>query len=184
MRRLALAITLALSGGGVAFANNTSNTGGGEQAAAPSTSDAEFVQKAAIGGLAEVKMAKLAIERAQAPEVKQFARKMLADHTKANTELKRIADKKGMQVPTQLDADQQKNMEKLSSLTGADFDKAYMSMMVDDHRTDVAEFRQQAERGSDPDLKQFAMRTLPTLEHHMDMAKTDKAATEKEKSRM
>src|SRR5262249_46165610 len=107
MRRLALALTLALSGGGLPFANNIAS---GERAMAPSTGDAEFVQKAAIAGLAEVKMAKLAIDRAQAPEVKQFARKMLADHTKANTELKRIADKKGLQVPTQLDADNQKNV--------------------------------------------------------------------------
>lgn len=183
MRKIGLVLALALSGGGVALANNH-NIASGEQAMAPNTGDAEFVQKAGIGGLAEVKLAKLAIERAKSPEVKQFARKMLADHSKANTELKAIADKKGLEVPTKLDADNQKTYEKLAGLTGADFDKEYMATMVDDHKTDVAEFKQQSENGSDPDLKHFAMKTLPTLERHMDMAKMDKKTADDEKTKM
>jgi putative membrane protein len=129
-------------------------------------------------------VAKLAIDKAQAPEVKQFARRMLADHTKANTELKRIAEKKNLPIPTQLDAEHQAQIEKLSSLSGADFDKEYMAMMVDDHKDAVELFKKQADKGSDPDLKGFAMKTLPTLERHSDMARADKKSADREKTQL
>jgi putative membrane protein len=183
MRRIGLAVALAWlgAGSGVAVADpprdQTSST---KAALAPN--DREFVQKAGAGGLAEVKLAKLALDKGQSTEVKQFARRMLADHSKANTELKQIAERKHADFPTALDGDNQVLYDKLAKLDGAEFDKQYMQAMVKDHDEDVAEFKQFAQGGTDADLKQFAMKTLPVLEHHDSMAKEgDKTLENKKK---
>jgi putative membrane protein len=187
MRRFELVLALALAGGGVAMAEQPRDKVtppdkvGMPDKAALSPNDREFVHKAAIGGLAEVKLAKMALDKGQSTEVKQFARRMLADHSKANTELKQIADRKHVDVPTALDNEHQAVADKLAKLNGADFDKEYMKAMVDDHNTDVKEFRSFAQGGNDADLKQFAMKTLPVLEHHDDMAKSGDKAMDKMK---
>jgi putative membrane protein len=181
MRTFGLVLAFSLTGPGLALADQTSKPTPGAQASAPSNSDAEFVQKAAMDGLVQSKMAELAIDRAQAPEVKQFARRMLADHAKTDIELRRLAAKKHLQVPTQLDAANEKIFEQLASLSGVEFDKQYMSIMFDDQKADVADYKMQAKQGSDPELKSFAVRTLPTLERHFDMAKADKNVANKEK---
>jgi putative membrane protein len=172
MRRLELVLGLALLGGGVAMADTPRGQAAASDAkSALSPNDREFVNKAAIGGLAEVQLAKMALDKGQSTEVKEFARRMLADHSKANTELKQIAERKKCDVPTALDRDHQAVADKLAKLNGAEFDKQYMKAMVKDHDEDVSEFKQFAQGGSDADLKQFAMKTLPVLEHHDTMAK-------------
>jgi len=140
-------------------------------------SDAQkFVHEAAIGGMAEVELGQLASGKASSAEVKQFAQRMVADHSKANTELKSLAEKKGITVPTEVDAKHKQTMEKLGKLSGPAFDRAYMDEMRKDHKKDVSEFKQQSTKGSDPDLKQWAATTLPTLQDHMQMAEQTHSA--------
>ncbi len=135
-----------------------------------------FVKDALLGGMTEVELGKVALEKASGDTVKQFAQKMIDDHSKANEDLKQLASKENINVPDSLDSKHQSRVEKLSKLSGADFDRAYMKDQVKDHQQDVQEFQQEAQRGSDPDVKSFASKTLPVLEEHLSMAKDlDKA---------
>jgi len=136
-----------------------------------SEQDSEFVKEAATGSLMEVQLGKIAAERASSSEVKQFAQTMVEDHSKASAKLKEIATSKGIQLPTQLDQDHQEKVQELSQLSGSEFDREYMSHMVDDHQEDIDTFKEQADDGKDPGLKQFASQTVPKLEHHLQMAK-------------
>jgi putative membrane protein len=145
------------------------------------TMDSTFATKAAQGGMAEVKLGELAKDHAQSDEVKNFGQQMVTDHTKANDELKSIAAGKNITLPTDLNAKDKATYDRLSKLSGAAFDRAYMRDMVADHRTDVSEFRKQAKSGTDPDLKAFASKTLPTLEHHLQMAESAEKAVKTEK---
>jgi len=134
------------------------------------SADQAFVMKAAVGGLAEVELGRLAQSQGSSADVKQFGTRMVTDHSKANDELMQIASRKGITLPTSLDAKQQATRDKLAKLSGAAFDKAYMDDMVKDHREDVSEFRKESESGQDADVKAFAGKTLPTLEEHLKMA--------------
>ncbi len=126
--------------------------------------------KAAQGGLAEVQLGQLAAQKASNPDVKAFGQKMVDDHTKANDQLKDIASKNSIAVPTELSAKDKAEHERLSKLSGDAFDKAYMSHMVADHKKDVAEFKKEANSGKDDAVKNFAQQTLPTLQEHLKMA--------------
>jgi putative membrane protein len=132
--------------------------------------DQTFAMKAAQGGLAEVQFGNLAKEKASSPDVKSFGEMMVADHSKANDELKEIASTKGITLPTSMDAKSQAMYDRMSKLSGAAFDKAYMKDMVADHKMDVNEFKKQSERGTDAELKAFAAKTLPTLQKHLQTA--------------
>jgi len=134
------------------------------------SADSTFATKAAQGGLAEVKLGQLAQEKASNQAVKDFGQKMIDDHTKANDDLKSVASQEGITLPTSLDAKDQATYDRLSKLSGADFDKAYMHDMVMDHRADVSEFRRQSQQGGNPALKSFAARTLPVLQQHLTLA--------------
>jgi putative membrane protein len=154
----------------------TSTTSSMQSTAKLSPADKTFVEKAAIGGLAEVAMGKLAQQKAGSDQVKQFATRMVDDHAKANDELKQVASTKGIALPSDLDAKHKGKMAKLEKLSGAQFDRAYMDDMVADHKEDVSEFQKQAKSGSDADIKGFASKTLPTLQEHLTLAEsTDKA---------
>ena len=95
---------------------------------------------------------------------------MVDDHSKANDELKDLASKKNVTLPTDVDAKDKATMDRLSALNGAAFDKAYMRHMVSDHKKDISEFQKEASSGSDTDVKSWASKTLPTLQHHLQMA--------------
>ncbi len=133
--------------------------------------DKKFVKDAAMGGMTEVELGKLAAQKATRDDVKQFGQKMVDDHTKANDQLKEIATKSSMEVPSSLDAKHQSRIDKLSALSGAAFDKAYVKDQLKDHQQDVTEFQSEAQSGSDPNVKQFAASTLPTLQEHLSMVK-------------
>jgi putative membrane protein len=135
-----------------------------------------FVKDALIGAMTEVELGKVAVEKASSDGVKQFAQKMIDDHSKVNEELKQIAGKENINVPESLDSKHQSRVDKLSKLSGADFDKAYIKDQLKDHQQDVKEFQQEAKSGTDPNVKSFASKTLPTLEEHLSMVKElDKA---------
>jgi len=133
-------------------------------------SDAEFVQKAAAGGLAEVNLSLLAPTRAKSAEVKTFAKQMVDDHGKANQELINLANRKGWTLPTTEDAKHKAVWNKLKGLAGDRFDHAYSDQMVKDHEMTVSLFSSESKNGRDRDLRAWAGKTLPTLRHHLDMA--------------
>jgi putative membrane protein len=130
-----------------------------------------FAMKAAEGGMAEVELGRLATQKASNDRVKQFGQKMVDDHTKANNDLKQAASQEGIELPADTNAKHKKVAEKLSGLSGAAFDKAYMDEMVKDHNQDVKEFQKASKASGNSPVKQFAANTLPTLKDHQQMAK-------------
>ena len=139
-------------------------------AAGAGKGDSDFVMKAAQGGMEEVELGRMASTQAASADVKQFGQRMVTDHSKANDELKTAAQKGGAMVPTEMSKKQEADKARLAKLNGAEFDKAYMKMMVSDHKEDVAEFEKEAKSGQDADVKAFASKTLPTLKEHLSMA--------------
>lgn len=137
----------------------------------PTQFDETFVRNAAEGGMAEVKLAQLAEEKTQNPEVRKFARRMVEDHTKANDELKQIASRENINLPTDVSRKDAQTYESLSKLSGEAFDRAYAQHMVRDHQKDVSEFKRESTSAQNPSLKQFAEQTLPTLESHLQEAR-------------
>jgi putative membrane protein len=137
-----------------------------------SSGDRKFIEKAAEGGMAEVQLGKLATQKAGADQVKQFGQRMVDDHSKANDQLKQVASSKNVTLPTDVDKSTKREMDKLSKLSGADFDREYMKNMVSDHKKDVSDFKSEASRAKDPDVKQFAASTLPTLQEHLQLAQS------------
>jgi putative membrane protein len=135
-----------------------------------SAADQKFMDKAAQGGMAEVEMGQLAEQNGGSQNVKDFGKRMVDDHSKANDQLKQLASQKGVTLPTGLDAKDQATKDRLSKLQGAAFDKAYMKDMVMDHKQDVAEFKKESMSAHDSDLKSWAGQTLPTLESHLQQA--------------
>ncbi|HUI83373.1 MAG TPA: DUF4142 domain-containing protein [Candidatus Binatia bacterium] len=162
---LLLAITALAQNNPPANENTRSTANGGVL-----TADRHFMDKAAQGGMAEVELGQLAEQNAQSAEVKAFGKRMVEDHSKANDELKQLASQRGVALPTGLDAKDKMTKERLSKLHGAAFDKAYMRDMVTDHKKDVAEFRHESTAAHDPTLKDWAGKTLPTLESHLQEA--------------
>ncbi len=133
--------------------------------------DRAFVRDAAMGGLTEVTLGKLAAEKGSTDAVKQFGQRMVDDHTKANEELKKIATAQSLSIPDSIDKKHQSRVDKLSKLTGAEFDRAYIKDQLKDHQQDVREFQDEAQNGSDAAVKDFAGKTLPTLQEHLAMVK-------------
>ena len=176
-----IALIAALGTGMMCYAQSTSssdqssNSGQSPSAtgkvATKGGADAKFAMDAAQGGLAEVQLGQLAQQNAQSQDVKDFGKKMVDDHTKANDQLKDVAQKAGMTLPTDINAKDKADMARLQKLQGAEFDKAYMKHMVMDHTKDVNEFKKEANSGKNADLKSFAQQTEPILEQHLTMAK-------------
>ena len=151
--------------------NMNSNMSGGAMMAVNS-SDRKFAMMAAQGGMAEVEMARVALERASSSEVKQYAQKMIDDHTKANEELVQIAQAKGITLTAAPDQKQMAMMEKMRNLSGAEFDRQYMMMAGDkDHSKMEKLFRDEVRKGRDAELKAFASKTLPVVQEHLRMAR-------------
>ena len=152
--------------------NSKNNNAMGEQTgmANMAAQDHNFLMDAAMGGMMEVELGRLATQQGASDAVKQFGQRMVDDHSKANQELMSLAQSKGITLPTEIDEKHKKDVTKLSSLSGADFDREYGKMMLADHRKDVSEFEKQSTRGTDADLKAFAGKTLPTLKEHLQLA--------------
>jgi putative membrane protein len=134
--------------------------------------DSNFLMKAAEGNMAEVQLGQLAKDKATNSSVKDFAQRMIDDHGRTLTEIKKMAGDKAVTLPDKLSAKDTATKDRLSKLSGAQFDRAYITDMVSDHRTDVKEFEQHAKTGTDPDVKAFAGKTLPVLQEHLRMAES------------
>lgn len=130
--------------------------------------DSLFAAKAATGNLAEIEMGNLAIKNGKSKQVKNFGLMMVKDHGKANAKLMAMAAVKKLTLPTQLGTDEQKMMAELAKKSGIEFDKAYISMMINDHKNDVNNYTLSSIKTQDPDIKAYAKKTLPVLQKHLD----------------
>ena len=130
----------------------------------------DFMMQAAQSGIAEVELSRVAQSNSSDPAVKSFAQMMVSDHTKANDELKTLAGNKGAALPTGPDGSHQTEVQRLKGLKGAEFDAEYIRMMVADHEKAVVLFQAQAQNGVDPELKAWAVQTLPKLQAHLQAA--------------
>jgi len=135
-----------------------------------SMSDSTFVRKAAQANYDEVQLGKLAQDKGTNPAVKNFGGRMVTDHTKANDNLKPIADKDNITMPSNMDTKDQALYNRLSKLSGSQFDREYMRSMVKDHQSDVAEFQRESQRAKNADVRSYASNTLPTLQEHLRLA--------------
>ena len=160
----------------------------------------EFVSQMLMANMTEVELGKIALDRASNPEVKKFAQMMIADHSKSNKELQPIAQQLGVQMPTELGAKERSLADRLSKLQGAEFDREYMSAMVDDHQQDIGEVKPVARRstgtaseatgtsgtkgtagtaGMEQRVQQYAAKTMPILQKHLDHAQKIEKSLEK-----
>lgn len=132
----------------------------------------DFAVKAANGGMLEMELARMAREKAQSNDVKAFAAMMLADHSKADETLKALAAQKNITLPARLGEDEQKHVDELAKLSGAEFDKKYVDLMVEDHEEDIKLFKEAADDADDADMKTFAAAQLPILQKHLERITT------------
>jgi putative membrane protein len=180
VRRVTLPVVLAafsslgMAAGAAAQTSNDTMASGNSASSSGklAPADRQFIKKAAEGGLAEVQLGQLATEKADSQDVKQFGQRMVDDHTKANDQLKQVASQKGVTVPDKLSPKDAATKARLENLSGKAFDRAYMRDMVMDHTKDVSEFRLESKNAKDPDVKNFASQTLPTLQDHLKEAKS------------
>ena len=134
------------------------------------SADEQFLKDAAAGGMMEVELGKIAADKAVNDQVKAFGRQMQQDHGKANDELKTLAANKGVQIPAALAGKPKRTVDRLSKLSNAEFDRQYIRTMIDDHKDDLKAFQREADKGKDPDVKQFASKYVPMIQNHLEMA--------------
>lgn len=200
--RCALALIAGFVALGPVAAVNADAQGAGAAASQPTnagaTVDAGFIRQAADGGLKEVEIGKLAKSRASDSNVKAFADMMVQDHSKANDQLMALAKSKGVTLPsagarpttTTAAADRPTGAAgagesmtasgtsgeqaggKLATLNGAEFDRAYMTQMVEEHEKTVQLFEQESKSGQDAEVKAWAAKQLPALREHLTQART------------
>jgi putative membrane protein len=154
-----------------AFAQSMGEKSGINSALGITPKTADFVNEAATSDMFEIQSSQLAAERAKG-DVQTFANQMVTDHTKTTSELKGLAPQSEVSLPTQMTSSQQSMLDKLKGLQGADFDKQYMDDQVSAHKDAVSLFQRYGKGGSDDKLKAWADNTLPTLQHHLDMAQS------------
>jgi len=142
----------------------------------PSTQD--FVTEAAMGDMLEIETGKLAQQHASDPKVKQFANQLVTDHQTTTDELKALVEngKVKANVPTSMDRSHQGKFDKLKSLSGANFDNEFDDMQRSAHTDATSLFERYAKGGENNDLKAFALKHLPTLQHHLKMAEDLKSS--------
>ena len=170
MRMLAIFATCAVLAG-PAMAQSVGEKTGVNAVLGISPTTPDFVKEVAISDMFEIASSKLAAERADAA-TKEFANQMVTDHTKTSTELKAaVASDPKTPIPDTLDSAHQKKLDTLQGLNGTDFTKQYRTMQVNAHEDAVSLFQRYAKGGDSETLKAWAAKTLPALQHHLDMAK-------------
>jgi putative membrane protein len=131
-----------------------------------------FIKEAAQGGMEEVTLGQMAAEKGHSDAVKNFGQRMVKDHGQANEELKTLAKSEGVTMPTDMGSEGKELQQRLQKLSGAEFDQAYMQAMLKDHKKDIEAFKQEANNGKDPEVKNWAAKTLPTLREHYQLGQT------------
>ena len=159
--------------GHVAGAAGNNQSGSGDMIG---KNDRQFMTKAAQSGMMEIQLAQMAQQKAASDDVKAYARKLEQDHSKANDQLKKIAQERGVDLPSDMGQHQQQ-MAKFQNLSGEEFDRQYMRMQVQHHKKDISEFKKHQNRSMDSDLKEFASAQLPVLQQHYEQAQQLSAST-------
>lgn len=131
--------------------------------------DKQFVRSALEGGMAEVQMGQLAVQKSSNPDVKEFGQKMVDDHTKLGDQMKQVAAQMNVKLPDSLSSKDKSTIAKLSALDGDAFDKAYIKDMVKDHKKDEKEFKQEAINASNPALKGVVSQGAQVIGQHLQM---------------
>lgn len=150
--------------------SNAANSVANAVSSATTPAPDAFMRTAAEGGLAEVELGKIAAKNGKDAEVKKFGQTMVADHTKLNAELKTLAAKKNITLPTDVGS-YRSTIDDFSKITGAEFDTEYVDAMVDDHEDDLAAFQKQADNSEDADLKAFAAKAVTVIKKHLETIK-------------
>jgi putative membrane protein len=140
------------------------------QSQSTSDQDKHFVTMAIEGNNDEISLAKLAQEKGSSNDVKQFAQKMINDHTKMGEEMSQVAQQIGVSPPSGTSMDEKAVATKLRILSGASFDKAYIQEMVKDHREDLDAFNKEAANGSNPAVKDAARSGAKVISSHLKLA--------------
>lgn len=149
-----------------------------------SNADKDFLKKAAEGGLFEVAVGQLAAQKAIDPAVKSFGTMLVEQHTAANDKLKAVAQSQNAELPSAVPADKQKQIDKLATLSGTEFDRQFVETVgLKDHQNDIALFERTAKNSDNPAVKEFASSTLPTLKEHLSHAQALPQAGSKSKSK-
>ena len=142
-----------------------------EKAEKKDVPDKGFIMNAARDGIFHVEAGKLAVQRASSEGVKKFGQHAVDHHTQINGELAQLASKKGVTLPKKMSKKEQEALDKVSKLSGPDFDKAYLEMEIRDHSKDLSAFQKEAKDGKDPDVKAWAAKTVAAIEEHLEMAR-------------
>jgi putative membrane protein len=138
-----------------------------------SDADREFATKAARGGMTEVELGKLAQEKGSAKHTKDYGRMLVDDHSRMNSELKSVASRSNITLPADMGEEHRKTYDRLAKLSGAAFDREFFQEEISIHRKDIDEFQKEASSGSDMPLKDFASRSIPTLQEHLRLAENN-----------
>lgn len=154
-----------------ASTQDTSAMAGKEEKKGLSDKDKEFMQKAAEDNMLEIQLGKLAAEKASSKNVKDYAQMLVTQHEQANEELKQLAGNKEVMLPDSLKEEGQNKLNKLKDKKAKEFDKAYISEMVDEHQKDINKFENEGQKTEDTELKAWIDKTLPHLKHHLETAK-------------
>ena len=133
--------------------------------------DRKFIEDAAGDGMYEVQSGQLAASKAQSPDVKGFATKIVDDHQQANNELVQLANSKHVELPAAPPRGKRHELEQLGKKSGGDFDKRFVSASIKDHEKDIKSFEKAAAKVKDPELKAWVDKTLPHLREHLALAK-------------
>jgi len=162
--------------------SESANTGGADSMESSSTdsmhthnrgkpSDAKsFLREAIAGNSAEIALAEVAERKSENPDVKQLAQMIRKDHRQANEKLKPLAESHGLAINQPLDSKHQKQLERFQKMSGAEFDKAYVTDMLKDHQKDIGKYQNAIENVTESDVQQYAQNTLPTLRQHLQHA--------------
>ena len=176
--RLAFTAALFVAAIGLAACESSEKAATGVQSAAQaqmtptlSTTDANFINTIGAGGHAEVEFGQVAQRQATRTDVRAFAAQMVSDHTAAGNELATLAENKQMTPPSEMDLNHKAKFDQLKNTYGSEFDRVYIQGQVEDHTAVVNAFQNEISNGSDADLKAFAQKYLPAIQHHLDMAR-------------
>jgi putative membrane protein len=129
-----------------------------------------FVRKAMQGGMAQVQLGQLTLQKTDNDQVKQFAQRMIDDHTRMNDQMKPVAQQLGVDVPAQISKKDRATMAKLQALSGAAYDQAYIKDMVKDHKQDLSDFQMEASSGQDQTVKDAASQGSKVIAQHLQLA--------------
>ena len=171
MKSLAIIAVAACLVSSAAFAQSVGEKTGVNSTLGIAPTTADFVKEAATSDMTEIAAAKIALEKGNAAE-QSFANQMVTDHTKTSSELKELVSSGAVKatLPTALDSSSQKKIDKLKNTKPENFASEYDPMQVSAHKDAVSLFERYAKGGDNPKLKDWAGKTLPHLQHHLEMA--------------